>query len=54
MKYTFALLPTPPTVTFTGPVAAVVGTVATICVSDQLTTLALLVLKVTVLEAVGR
>src|SRR5690348_12023186 len=36
LKSTLVLLPTPPTVTCTAPVVAVEGTVATICVSDQL------------------
>src|SRR6266481_1281438 len=43
----FPLLVIPPTVTLTGPVLATEGTTATICVSDQLTMLANILLKVT-------
>src|SRR5690348_13192440 len=49
LKSTEVLLVTPPTVTETGPVVAVVGTMATICVSDQLTTDALIPKKAIVL-----
>src|SRR5215472_4947806 len=40
VKSIFALLATPPSVTPMGPVMASAGTVATICVSDQLTIVA--------------
>src|SRR5438128_12569046 len=49
VKTTLVLLPTPPSVTFTGPLVAAEGTVATICASLQLFTVALVPLKVTVL-----
>ncbi len=37
VKFTVGVLGTPPTVTCTGPLGAVAGTVTTICVSLQLT-----------------
>src|SRR5438128_114269 len=49
VKTTLVLLPTPPSVTLTGPLIAAVGTVATICASLQLFTVALVPLKVMVL-----
>src|SRR5262249_30632537 len=49
LKSTLAAFVTPATVTLTGPVVAELGTTATICVSDQLTTVGACQLNVIVL-----